>query len=232
MPKNKDLKRLVRARMAKTGESYTAARLQIVKAKAKAGAEREAEPAAPPPDYAALAGKRDEVMKARTGRTWAEWLEVLDAIGATSKTHAEIARYVQEELGIDGWWAQTVTVGYERIRGLRAVHQRRGGHFEMSKSKTVPVPVSDLYAAFADGGRRELWLPGVALRVRTTIADKSMRITWPDGTNVEAQFVSKGPAKSSVTVVHSKLASAEAVAQAKAYWGERLAALAEVLTAR
>ena len=30
MPRNKDLKRLVRARMSKTGESYTAARSQIL----------------------------------------------------------------------------------------------------------------------------------------------------------------------------------------------------------
>ena len=30
MPRNKDLKRLVRARMQKTGEAYTAARAQIV----------------------------------------------------------------------------------------------------------------------------------------------------------------------------------------------------------
>ena len=31
MPRNKDLKRLVRARMKKTGEAYTSARAQILK---------------------------------------------------------------------------------------------------------------------------------------------------------------------------------------------------------
>ena len=30
MPRNKDLKRLVRARMSKTGESYTAARTKVI----------------------------------------------------------------------------------------------------------------------------------------------------------------------------------------------------------
>ena len=33
MPRQKDLKRVVRARMQKTGESYTAARLQLVRKK-------------------------------------------------------------------------------------------------------------------------------------------------------------------------------------------------------
>ena len=40
MPRDKDLKRLVRARMTKTGESYTAARAQITrKAKTTRGAD-------------------------------------------------------------------------------------------------------------------------------------------------------------------------------------------------
>src|SRR5438445_11667536 len=104
MPKQKDLKRIVRTRMQKTGESYTAARLQIVKKKEA--------------DYAELAGMSEAAIKKATGRPWAEWVKLLDAAGASSKPHRDIARHVSS-LGVPDWWSQTLTVGYERIRGLR-----------------------------------------------------------------------------------------------------------------
>ena len=43
--------------------------------------------------------------------------------------HKEIARYVREKFAVSGWWAQTITVGYERIRGLREKGQRRSGGY-------------------------------------------------------------------------------------------------------
>jgi hypothetical protein len=70
MPRNKDLKRLIRSRMDKTGEAYTAARAQLL---------RRAKPVSPhtaagSPDYATLAGKSDATVKAKTGCTWARWV--------------------------------------------------------------------------------------------------------------------------------------------------------------
>jgi hypothetical protein len=101
MPKQKDLKRIVRSRMQKTGESYTAARLHIVRKKES--------------DLASVAGMSDVAVKKATGRDWAAWVKVLDAAGATSKPHREIVKIVNA----GSWWSQMVTVGYERIRGLR-----------------------------------------------------------------------------------------------------------------
>lgn len=218
MPKNKDLKRRVRARMKKTGESYTTARAQLLKKK---------EPS--PADYAELAGMSDESVKAKTGYTWERWVRALDAAGAADMSHREIARYVYERYEVSGWWAQMVTVGYERIRGLRAIGQRRDGTFEANKSKTFAVPVARLYRAFSHKSTRQRWLP-VDLKIRTSVRDKSMRITWDDDTSVEAYFVKKGASKSQVAIQHRKLPSKAAVAEMKEYWGSRLGRLAEVLT--
>jgi len=66
-----------------------------------------------------------------------------------------------------------VTVGYERIRGLRDIGQRRSGTCEASKSKTLPVPIAELYRAFSDGRMRRRWLPGVELTVRTAVPEKA-----------------------------------------------------------
>ncbi len=223
MPTDKDFKRLVRGRMRKTGESYTAARAQLRKQKPVSSA------APRPAQYAAIAGKSDALIKERTGCTWERWVKALDRAKAHSWPHRDIARYVMEKYKIPGWWAQTVTVGYERIKGLRAVGQRRDGTFEANKSKTFPVPLNRLYQAFADQRTRARWLSGIDLTVRTATRDKSMRITWPDRTSLEVGFMSKGAKKSQVALQHGKLADREAAARMKEYWAERLAVLEQVI---
>jgi hypothetical protein len=228
MPTNKDFKRLVRGRMQKTGEAYTTARAHLLKQKPAAAAPpKAARPAAA--DYAKLAGRSDAVLKTKTGCTWERWVKALDHVRAYTWPHREIATYVHEKYKIPGWWAQTVTVGYERIKGLRAVGQRRDGSFEANKSRTLAVPLARLYAGFHDARLRTRWLPGVALTVRTATRQKSMRITWPDQTSVEVGFTSKGPAKSQVAVQHGKLPDRAAQTRVKQYWAERLEVLEQVL---
>jgi hypothetical protein len=186
---------------------------------------KETEPTAA--DFAALAGMSDEAVMKATGRTWPEWVAALDAIGAAEMKHRDIARWVHDQTGLD-WWSQSVTVGYERIRGLRDTGQRRGGAYEGSRSRTFAVPVGDLFAAFADEERRRRWLDA-PLTIRKATPDRSLRITWDDGTDVQVYLSAKGPGKSAVQVQHCKLPSKEAAEAAKAYWAERLDALGRVL---
>jgi hypothetical protein len=129
VPTEKDFKRLVRGRMQKTGESYTAARAQLRKPKPVISA---------PPrsaQYAAIAGKSDALIKERTGCTWERWVKALDRAEAATWPHQEIAKYVRDKYKIPGWWAQTVTVGYERIKGLRVVGQRRDGSLRRIRAR-------------------------------------------------------------------------------------------------
>ena len=215
MTTNKDFKRLVRGRMLKTGESYTAARSHLIKTSR--------------PDYAKLAGWSDDLIKAKTGCDWDRWVKALDYAKAHERSHKEIARYINEKYKVPGWWTQTVTVGYERIKGLRAIGQRRDGGYEANKSRTYPVPLARLYRGFSDKRNRAKWLAGIDLTVRSATKDKTMRLTWPDGTSVVVGFLSKGSGKSSVYVEHGKLLDKAAADKAKAFWGERLNALGEVL---
>jgi uncharacterized protein YndB with AHSA1/START domain len=214
MPKQKDLKRLIRSRMQKTGEAYTAARLQVLEKK---------EPTA---RYAELAGMSDASVSKRTGRTWAQWVRALDAAGALKKTHPEIAKYVSS-LGTPDWWSQTVTVGYERIRGLRDRGQQRGGGYEASKSRTFSVPVERLFDAFANARIRRRWLdPKVTVRRATP--HKSVRLAWGDGTPVQVGFTSKAAAKSAVAIQHQKLPDRSAADAMKRTWSEHLDRLGQL----
>lgn len=225
MTTHKDFKRLVRARMRKTGEAYTTARSHLLQKKQVSSAD--AAPASV--EYAKLAGRSDAAIKAKTGCTWERWVKALDRVAAHTWSHAEIAEYVHEKYKVAGWWAQTVTVGYERIKGLRAIGQRRDGSYEATKSKVFAVPLARLYRAWADTRTRARWLSGVALTIRTTTRNKYMRIAWPDGTSVAVGFLGKGAAKSHVAVQHAKLVDKAAATRLKQYWGERLDALGTIL---
>ncbi|HEX2163992.1 MAG TPA: hypothetical protein VHM02_08585 [Thermoanaerobaculia bacterium] len=237
MPKQKDFKRLARTRMEKTGESYTTARAQLLAKKPPRGADAEPTDAPPPaasapaPDpstYATLAGVSDETVREKTGRDWRRWVEALDDAGAGAWSHGEIASHVHESLGVSGWWSQSVTVGYERIKGRREIGQRLSGSYEASKSKTVPASLETVRRGFEDAALRARWLPDAEPKLRKTTSAQSLRIDWEDGTAVDVWLTAKGDAKTQVAIVHKKLASKEDAAARKAYWGERLAALAEV----
>lgn len=114
-------------------------------------------------------------------------------------------------------------------RGLRAHGQQRSGDWSVSKSKTVAVPLAKLYAAFNNARKRSQWLTGVKLTIRGTTPNKSMRIRWEDGSPVDVGFLAKGAAKSQVALEHRKLASKAEADRMRAFWNERLAALAALM---
>jgi hypothetical protein len=229
MPRDKDLKRLVRARMTKTGESYTAARAQITRKAKSVPREGLRVPAQAATTFAELAGMSDEAVKEKTGCDWTKWVYVLDRRGAAAMSHREIAEIVKTKYKVQDWWAQMVTVGYERIKGLRRRGQGRDGAYEATKSRTFNVPVDVLFDAWANAKTRRRWLDGKTVKVRTATAPKSMRLDWPDGGIIAVGFVSKGREKSSVAISHAKLPDRDAANQLKQYWADRLDALGGIL---
>jgi hypothetical protein len=167
----------------------------------------------------------DAVNKA-TGKTWDEWCALLDKAGCKKLTHKQIVAVLSEH-GVGPWWQQMVTVGYEQARGLRVKHETAAG-FSISRSKTLPVPIADAFAAWNDKRKRAKWLDA-DFTIRTAIENRSLRITWSDETNVEVMFYVKGKDKCQVTVQHSKLKDEKHAAKMKAYWGKQMEALAALL---
>jgi hypothetical protein len=232
MTRDKDRKRLIRNRMTATGESYTTARRHVV---ARAAKRSQPPAAASTPSSSAarsaIAGMSDDKIRTKTGHAWQDWVRLLDAEGAATMAHRDIARLVHDKYGVGDWWSQTVTVGYERLKGRRERGQRLDGAYEVSKSKTFSVPVAVLFAAWSENPKRRRWLAGIDAAIRTATPPKSMRLQWPDGTIVAVWFTSKGVGKSVVALAHTKLASKAAMEKTKAEWSARLDALAQFLGA-
>jgi hypothetical protein len=218
MTTQRSFKRLVRARMERTGESYTAARARLL-----AGDE---------PQRISLATS-DETIRERTGRGWEEWFDLLDDWGAADKTHREIARWLAGQQGIHplAWNAQAIAGSYERSRRGRQVGQHEDG-FTVTATKTVAVPVERLYDAFVDASLRAAWLPDGELRERTATKPRSARFDWGgDGTRVHVSFAAKGEAKSTAALSHERLRDGAEAERMKAFWRERVAGLKAVLEA-
>jgi uncharacterized protein YndB with AHSA1/START domain len=219
MTEHKSFKRLVRFRMEKTGESYTAARAMLLRAEASNGT------------GAPTLKTSDEKIRERTGRGWEEWFALLDDWGAAGRSHREIARWLAEQMGIHplAWNAQAITASYELTRGLREVGEKDDG-FAITASKTVAVPVERLYEAVVSEEARTAWLPNARLSVRTATRPKSARFDWADGpTRVHVTFLARDEAKSTIAVEHRRLADAGEAERMKTYWRERLATLKSTL---
>lgn len=123
-----------------------------------------------------------------------------------------------------------MTVGYERARGIRAVHEQADG-FSFSVSKTFPVPAEQLFDAFVTEAARDRWLEPGTLRLRTALPHRSARFdVLSHGTRLEVYLTSKGEANTTVTIQHTKLLTSEEVAPWRAFWKERLNRLAAQLS--
>ena len=115
MPANKDFKRLVRTRMRKTGESYTAARVHLLAQKRPT---RRSAPAAWI-DAGTIGGITDAVLKEKTGCTWERWVRALDHKKAHEWPRQKINTYIHEKYKVETRLASRIAAGYRRIKGLR-----------------------------------------------------------------------------------------------------------------
>jgi hypothetical protein len=214
MTTDKARKRAVRSRMSKTGERYAAARRHVV-------GDADPQPSPLPPRVAEPKMSDASITKG-TGRSWDDWFRVLDAWGATTKGHPAIARYLHDQHGVDGWWAQSVTVGYEWARGLRQVHETPDG-FQVSVSRTIAASADDVWRDFVEPARRDRWLEPDTLRMRpgTGTRGKSARFDDGDGRLVHIYLTSKGKT-SAVAVTTERLAGPEEVDAHRALWRARL----------
>ncbi|MDQ3962954.1 MAG: hypothetical protein M3277_03450 [Actinomycetota bacterium] len=222
MTKEKSFKGRVRERMSKTGESYTAARGHVSQKRERVKAARSRLAT----DERIVA---DSKLKDETGKSWNQWFAILDRTGARARKHPEIVRFLIEEKGVHGWWAQTITVGYERARLGRLKYQNANG-FSVTASKTIAVPIDTLFDAFVDARKRKKWLTDGMMSIRTSQPGRTARFNWEDGsTRVVVGFTDKGPSKSMVAIAHERLPDADEAETAKALWKQRLTALKSFL---
>lgn len=143
MTRQQSFKRRVRGRMARTGESYTIARRQLLTG-ARARSEPpasddvmvQAAPTAPAPDGLSEARRRAFLDARRkrleqvTHRSMDDWVSILDKAGAREMTHREIWRWLADaELLTEGMLRENLVIAYEQAIGRREVGQSCYGDY-------------------------------------------------------------------------------------------------------
>lgn len=216
MTKQESFKDRIRTRMEKTGERYNAARRVLL--------EQSASKRTSSRNWVAEPEHAEETIKANTGRGWEEWRKVLDAWSADTKGHTAIAAHLREKHGVDGWWSQAVTLGYERIKGLRLKYQGTDGTFTANKSKTVRADAKLLRRMLVSEKDRKDLFPGFETERRSRADANTLRIGI--GNSVALIYIEPlADGRAKVTISHEKLSSTEDVELWKKYWSEWLTAL-------
>jgi hypothetical protein len=166
----------------------------------------------------------DDVIRTNTGRGWDEWRALIDAWPGHQHGHTAIAAWLQDEHGVDGWWAQAVTVGWERLTGRRLPHQLADGTFTANKSATIATGHEALRERLLDEqGRAELF-PGLEPELRSRPTSKNIRVGLQQGV-AEINLAPKADGRVTITVAHAKLETFEDVERWKRFWAGWLESL-------
>jgi hypothetical protein len=168
----------------------------------------------------------DEIIRANTGRGWDDWVVLIDDWEGREDGHAAVAAWLQQEHDVDGWWAQAVTVGWERLTGRRLPNQMADGTFTANRSATVAVDHAALRARLLDPDGRAALFPGLDVALRSRATSRNVRLGLPEGV-AEIAIAPRDDGRATVTVAHTKLPAPEDVAVWKTYWGEWLDGLRE-----
>lgn len=186
---------------------------------------------------------RDGSVRAKTGRAREEWFEVLDAFGVRRRGHTEAAAHLRDAHGVSAWWAQAITVEYERIRGLRAYGQRADG-FALSVQRALAVTADRAWEAWTDRAEATKWFAprhtqdfrvggrfhnsgGARGEFRRIVDGRFLRFTWEGprrvrrGT-VEVEFAARGDDRCTVKLVHGRMATAEDREEMRLFWARAL----------
>jgi hypothetical protein len=214
MTRQETFKRRIRQRMEKTGERYGAARRALIERSETTGQRKwVSEPE--------MAGA---TLQEATGRGWDEWCDLIDAWPGRDGGHTAIATFLREEHEVEGWWAQTITGGYERITGLRLPYQQPDGTFTAGKSRTVEADPVMLREMLLDDGDRADLFPQFDTELRSRPTAKTLRVGIGPGTaQISIEALDEGRAR--VTIAHDRLPSPDSVEEWKAYWSAWLEAI-------
>jgi hypothetical protein len=238
MTQTRKLKKAIRARAKKTGESYAAARRQYLK------------PVTTPkvPARPKTAGSVGEAAARKaTGHGLDHWFAVLDAFSpGGSKGHAAAAEHLSKDHGVPMWYCQGLTVAWERARGHRAMNQSCDGDFQVSVSRVLPADLARVGRAITDPKARRAWLKDVEPALERALhaglvheKSKGLRLVTPergrlryrwDGSVVEIYLYAKPGGKTSVVASNEELKDASAVERRRAIWKDALDGLKEYLS--
>jgi uncharacterized protein YdhG (YjbR/CyaY superfamily) len=164
----------------------------------------------------------DKAVETATGKGWNEWFTILGQKTDDSFSHKDIAKLLMDQYQVDGWWAQSITVEYERHLGKRQVGQVKDGTFQTAVSKTLPGDLDQVFSLWLNAVRdvKEFnsILPAGEPSISKTEKWRYWRVDLADGSKVTITVGKKSEEKSILTFSNEKLNNQDAIEQWKEFW--------------
>lgn len=164
----------------------------------------------------------NESVQKATGKSRREWFSLLETINAQHLPHKETAQKLVQEFGVPGWWAQGITVEFERAIGRRVVGQTHEGDFQAAATTTLSGSMDDVLMLWQNqiknfGDFNEVKFSNKPSSNKT---DKwrYWRVNLEDGSKVAVIIGQKPTGKIHLAVNHEKLPDSNAVERWKLYW--------------
>jgi hypothetical protein len=194
----------------------------------------------------------DQAVFKATGKTKKEWYDLINAHMHGDSSHKEIAAYVYNTFDISFWWAQEITVMWEKVSGRRVVGQTKGSGFQVGVNKTFPLALSVLWDKLVSGPGVAYILGedfgkthgqqlqadsagitggGITYQVTTFVPYSHLRMRWQfpgwDRYSIlQVRVTKKSEEKTILTFHQEKLQDAAAREKMKEYWKTRIAKIA------
>jgi uncharacterized protein YndB with AHSA1/START domain len=188
----------------------------------------------------------DDAVSDATGAGWEAWFRRLDEWGAAEKGHKATAAHLADEYDLSGWWSQSVTVEYERERGLREVGETEQG-FQMGARKTFLPDAEAAWELITSAEGLQTWLgegaptsleegdtgeldDGTTYEIRVVEPGSHVRLRWhppkwDDYSTVQVRAIESSSGRGCVAIHHEQLPSQDARKQMKKHWRSVLSAL-------
>jgi hypothetical protein len=166
----------------------------------------------------------DAVIKAATGRSWAQWFRLLDRFDVAEAGHSATVRHLADEHDCPRWWRQRIAGAYAEARGLLSPPARS---LAANTSRTLSVSIDDLYRAW-QGRAPGKWLQ-TKFKVHRANANRSLRLDWPDQHQRRDLLLGQGRAPQPGQRHAPPARDAAEVAAKKAFWSDALDKLQAIL---
>lgn len=163
----------------------------------------------------------ESILKA-TGKPWKHWLGVLQKMDAGKMPHKDIALALHQKHNISGWWAQMLTVEFERAAGKRQVGQTCYGDFQVTVTKTVSGSLDQALKVWRKMAAGHTGFNGVSFEDKPSVSKSEKwrywRVPLSDGSRVAAVIGIRAPGKTTIAINHEKIQTKDSADAWRTFW--------------
>ena len=182
----------------------------------------------------------DDAVKKSTGKVWKEWRKILSGLVSDDWSHKDIVALLRENYGISHWWAQTITVDYEKATGKRVTGQTYSAGFQIGVQTTVLLSKQEIWELLVSSEGIRTWLGdvegfdfsegtkyqtenGTIGEIRVLRPFHHVRLSWKPKdwvkpSTLQIAVVSKAEGKTAVRIHQEKLANESVRNQMRDHW--------------